>query len=224
MACDALGNTIMAGNFDDTGTFGSTTLTATAFDKLYLARFDVNGNCTWAYAMGATYGNEPRQVAIAPSGNIYLYGGFWGADAVFGTTTLANANVSNEDIFLAYFDANGNPQWAQSVGSFFFNDFPASLDVDDAGNAWVAGTISFTAMFGTFTLNEQGPFLAQYDESGTALMALRPTTADIARHALGTDGDHFICGKNYNAIFDMAAWCKRRRRINAGVRGLPGAV
>lgn len=204
LACDASGNTIMAGNFDDTGTFGATTITATAFDKMYLARFDASGNCTWAHAMGATYGNEPAEVALAPSGNIYLYAGFWGADATFGGTVLENADESHEDICLAYFNADGDPQWARNVGSSFFNDFPASLDVDDAGNAWVAGTIAYTADFGAITLNEAGTFVAHYDATGTALLAQRPTTAALARHALGSNGGHFVCGNFYSALFDMS--------------------
>ncbi|MBK8499149.1 MAG: hypothetical protein IPL52_10095 [Flavobacteriales bacterium] len=202
MACDALGNTIMAGNFDDTGTYGTTTTTATAFDKLYLPRFDVNGNCSWAYAMGATFGNEPTQVAIAPSGNIYLYGGFWGASAVFGSTTLNNSDVSHKDIFLALFDANGSAQWAQKVDGSFFNDFPSSLDVDDTGNAWIAGLTSFTTLFGTITLTG-GNFLARYDETGTALMAQHHTTVSEFKHALGANGDHYIYGDHTGAVFDM---------------------
>ena len=219
MACDAAGNTIMAGTFDDTGTFGSTTLTATDNDKLYLARFDASGNVTWAYAMGSDLANFPTDVRIAPSGNIYLYGAFHGYTTTFGSTTLNNADYTHSEIFLALFDANGSPQWAQLVGSNFFNDFPSSLDVDDAGNAWVAGSNSFDAQFGSITLTGAGPFLAQYGETGAALLAehIAPN-ADVS-HVLGANGDHFIHGSHTGAIFDQASGSNVSTALNGAYEG-----
>ncbi len=206
LTCDAAGNTIMTGNFDDTGTFGSTTLTATGNDKLYLARFDASGNETWVHAMGSTGYNSPVDVRIAPSGNIYLYGVFRGSTATFGGTTLANAVPGFTMGFLALYGPGGSLQWAQLVGTSILVYDYESLDVDDLGHAWVSGHNNITSQFGTITLNGAGPFLAQYSEAGTAVLAEHIAMEANVFHALGTHGDHFLYGDHINGtVFDQGS-------------------
>ena len=220
MDCDAAGNTYMAGQFNGTATFGSTTISTTDLDRAYLARFDASGNCTWVIPTGAEYGNDITNVRVSPSGNVYLYGGFAGVSATFGGTVLTNNEPTYLDIYLAQFDASGNAQWAEPIASTFFNDWPASLDVDDSGNAWISGKVSLAApgQIGSFPVNT-GTFIAEFDGAGTALMAQNFVNARSVRHAVGSNGDHFLWGDFTSAEFDPGSGTNVFASLSDGQEG-----
>lgn len=205
MACDAAGNTYMAGQFNGTATFGTTTITTPDFDRLYLVRFDASGNCSWVHAMGAAYGNQIRQIALDATGHVYLFGVFGGPSATFGSATLSNASANHADIFLAQFDTNGIAQWAMPVASSFFNDFCESLDLDASGNAWITGSTAFTSQIGPITI-DNGHFLAEFDPSGNVLSAQNFVNAGFMAQTNGLNGDHFLYGWFFNnAEFDYGS-------------------
>ncbi|MBK7383299.1 MAG: T9SS type A sorting domain-containing protein [Flavobacteriales bacterium] len=204
---DASGNTFVSGVFDDTGTFGTTTLASADLDDIHLARFDATGTCTWVRRMGAFSGNDVCGVGVTPSGNVYIYGGFWGDDAQFCGPTLFNSHFGNHDLFLAEYDGGGTCQWAQHVAPCFFNDFPGNLEVDGPGNAWITGSyFGTTGQFGALTLTGGGAFVARYDPAGNATLAERLYTATDGMIGLGADDDLFIAGNfGGSAVFDMVA-------------------
>jgi len=184
---DASGNSYVAGSFlSPTLTFGSTTLTNASSDgDIFLAKYDASGNVLWAKSAGGTDGDVASSVAVDASGNTYVAGWFYSPTLTFGSTTLTNTNVWEDDIFLAKYDANGNVLWAKSAGGTD-DDVASSVAVDASGNTYVAGWFySPTITFGSSTLTntnvwEDDIFLAKYDANGNVLWA---------KSAGGTDDD-----------------------------------
>ncbi|HQC31964.1 MAG TPA: SBBP repeat-containing protein, partial [Candidatus Cloacimonas sp.] len=48
IAVDANGNSYVTGNFTGSATFGSTTLTSSGYNDIFVAKLDINGNWLWA--------------------------------------------------------------------------------------------------------------------------------------------------------------------------------
>ncbi|MEO8589267.1 MAG: T9SS type A sorting domain-containing protein, partial [Flavobacteriales bacterium] len=218
--CDAAGNTFVSGVFDNTGTFGSTTLAAVDFDDIYLTRFDASGVCTWVRGMGSQSGNEVQSVGVTPTGNVFVYGAYYGESATFCGPALPNSDFGHLEMFLAMYDGGGTCQWAQRVAPCFFNDSPGNLDVDGSGNAWITGYFTCgSGQFGSLTLAGSGQFVARYDQAGNATLAEQLTTATFALIGLGTNNDIYLCGSFYSGVFDQDAGTDVFPRLNGSVMG-----
>ncbi len=207
IALDPNGNVLVAGRSGLT-TFGAAPVVGNG--RIFLAKFDNNGNPVWARACGlpGIYGGQDSATAVGTdgAGNIFLAGNFEGPTATFGTATLTNRGVS--DGFLAVFDAGGTPLRVLQIGGAG-TDRVNGLAVDASGNAHVAGDFS-----GTLTLGAVGPrvatavagltsagqadgFVAKFDPAGGLLWAQASGGAgsDSARGiALGADGSVHVTG------------------------------
>lgn len=99
---DASGNVYVAGySMSSIISFGSATLTNTnsGNDKLFLSKYDANGNPIWVKSDDETGVAEAFSVKVDASGRVYIAGTFWSSSIVFGQTTLTNTYGS--DIFYA---------------------------------------------------------------------------------------------------------------------------
>jgi hypothetical protein len=173
IAADASGNVYMTGYFDSaTLTFGTTVLTNAGSSNIFIAKYDGNGNVIWATHYGGSSNDYAVSITANSSGKVYITGYFNSPTLSFGSTILNN--VSNHDIFVVKFDANGNVLWAKSNGGSG-GDYGQSIAADGSGNVYVTGYfISPTITFGTTTLNNVGGsdiFIAKYDGSGNILWA-----------------------------------------------------
>src|ERR1019366_1627776 len=179
---DANGNTYVAGWFNNTLTFGSTTLYDTSNNQevdMFIVKYDASGNPLWAKSafgtrLGGTIDNVANSIVVDANGNIYVAGYFTGTSITFGSTTLTNAGGSA--IFIVKYDALGNPLWAKSAGgSGTSDDYANSVSVDKNGNAYVVGSFeSPTITFGSTTLTNSAIadiFIVKYDTSGNPLWA-----------------------------------------------------
>ncbi len=102
------------------------------------------------------------------SGNVYATGDFAGT-ANFGSTSLTSAAGDN-DIFVAKYGSDGNLVWVRQAGGTF-NDTGTRIAVDGAGNCFVTGIFSESAVFGTISLTSANlfdTFLAKYSATGSA--------------------------------------------------------
>ena len=206
LAVDASGNTYLAGSFSSsTLAFGSTTLTNVGSYDIFLAKYDVNGNVLWAKNAGGTSSDGALSVAVDASGNTYLAGSFTSSTLAFSSTTLTNANVGWDDIFLAKYDVNGNVLWAKNAGGMG-GDMAYSVSVDVSGNIYLTGGFaSPTLAFGSTTLTNSGStdmFLAKYDANGTVLWAKSTggTTDDYAFSvSVDVSGNTYLAG-SFNSL------------------------
>ena len=176
---DSNGNSYITGWFINSVNFGSTVLVSTnnAYQEIFVAKYDGNGNNVWANYAGVPYiGNYASGTGIAADqqGNVYLTG-YFQYSLNFGNDTLSNAG--NRGVFLAKYDSNGDPLWGRSPGGTG-TDFGSAVCVDPYGNVVFTGYFASSFLnFGGFPVINSNvgfndAFIARYDPDGNALGAI----------------------------------------------------
>ncbi|AHJ98790.1 SBBP repeat-containing protein [Hymenobacter swuensis] len=196
LAVDAAGNVYMAGYFTGSFSFGAVTLTTSNRDVVdaFIVKFDAQGQPLWSKTGGATTDNVYLDgIGTDAAGNVYVAGDFTGT-VDFGGSSANQLTAASEDIFLYKFSAAGVPLWTRQAGGTN-GDYNYGLAVDATGNAYLTGSISGSATFGSITLasttTDEDLYVVKYDAQGTALWAQREATAnedqglDIAVDAAG---------------------------------------
>ncbi len=171
IAVDSQGNSYVTGYFNNTATFGNTTLTSSGSRDVFITKLDANGNFLWAkQAGGINQYDEGISIAVDSQSNSYITG-YFGDTATFGSTTLTSNGYY--DMFIAKLDANGNYLWAKSAGESSL-DFGFSIAVDNQGNSYVTGRFRGSVAFGSTTLATYGSlqiFITKLDTNGNFLWA-----------------------------------------------------
>lgn len=175
VSTDESGNVLVTGYYNSPSiTFGTTTLTNSGEQDIYVVKYDAAGNVLWAKSSGGLYDDRGASISTDASGNIFITGYFESASISFGTTTLTNANITKADIFIAKYDASGNELWAKSAGALA-PDYGQSIAADLTGNVLVTGFFSSPSItFDTVTLTKISSddiFVVKYDASGNVLWA-----------------------------------------------------
>jgi len=165
IAIDDTGNSYVNGYFYDTATFGTTSLTSSGEDDIFVAKLDAIGNWLWAKQAGGTSEDFGNAIAVDTAGNSYV-SGFFNSTATFGTSNLSTSG--NSDIFVAKLDAGGNWLWARQAGGTGA-DVGKGIAADAAGNSYLSGSFIGTATFGTTNLISRGNsdiYVAKLDANG----------------------------------------------------------
>ncbi len=101
VAADASGNCVISGFFNNSASFGGSTLTSAGSSDVFVAKFAPFGLPTWSARYGGVGTDYAWGVALGPTGSAHLAGGFSGL-ASFGGAVLSGGL---EDIFLAKYGA-----------------------------------------------------------------------------------------------------------------------
>ena len=171
---DASGHVYLTGVYSSIS-FGALVLQAPPADPnavgLFLARFSAATGAAQSLVTAVRYpgtnqstGEHPT-LAVAPSGEAYLFATFIGTP-VLGSTTLTPRG--QYDVLVAKFDAQGAFQWVQQAGGPGTDTLQEGA-VDAAGNLYVAGFFDGTATFGSTPVTSAGGFdgyLARYTPAG----------------------------------------------------------
>ena len=178
---------------------------------------------SWSWAksgvgMSNGYGNC---ISTDLLGNTYVTGFFKSRTFTLGTIVLSNADTtgSTNDIFIAKFDATGNPLWAKNAGGSA-DDAGYALVNDHSGNLYVTGTFySSSIVFGTDTLQNSGPigtsdlFIMKYNPAGNVQWAKSTggNSYDDARSIIIDKADNvYITG----GFFSPSLFCTTDTLIN----------
>ena len=117
IAVDDQGNAYVAGHFQAETTIGTIKLTSSGPSDAFVAKLDREGQFLWAVALGGSGVDEPRGIAVAPGGDVYLTG-FFSTTADFdpgpGRSELASAGSA--DVFLLRLNPKGELVWARRLG------------------------------------------------------------------------------------------------------------
>jgi len=170
IAVDGSGNSYVTGYFQDTATFGSTSLTSSGGFEIFITKLDSNGNFLWAIKAGGTGNDYSRSIAVDGSGNSYVTGYFMDT-ATFGSTSLTSSSLY--DLYITKLGTNGNFLWAKKAGGTGF-DAGNGIGVDNSGNVYVAGSFDGTATFGSTSLSSYGSsdlYVTKLDTNGNFLWA-----------------------------------------------------
>jgi hypothetical protein len=158
---DDSNNTHVTGILSGSATFGpgeinETTLNSSAFDDIFIAKYDSNGNLFWAKSAGGTMGDIATGIAVDGSGNSFVTGRFWN-EMTFGQgeNILTLIGSRFQDIFLAKYNTNGGTVWAKSaLGSSYGQNLPYDIAIDAFGNSYVTGIFFWEAIFVAGEANE----------------------------------------------------------------------
>ncbi|MFA4851901.1 MAG: SBBP repeat-containing protein [Bacteroidales bacterium] len=204
---DIYGNIYITGDFENSITFGSTTLTSSGGGGIFIAKYDPSGSVLWAKSAVGNGGNYSPIIIADTLGNIYLTGYFDTEFISFGNTTLNNSNNDGgtTDIFIAKYNSSGNIQWAQRAGGLG-NDWSNSLISDKNGNIYITGAFnSDTITFGSITLANATTlgypdiFITKYDSNGNVIWAQRAGGNDY-------DGSYSIISDANDNIYITGAF------------------
>lgn len=153
VATDSQGAVYVSGIFNRTIDFNPGVGTdlhaaAGAYNDAFLSKFDQGGLFQWARTWGGSYDwDQARQVAVDALGGVYVTGYFQGnVDFNPGLGEDWHQSVANEvpgwnphvNVFLSKFDSSGDFKWARTWGGGW-DDASERLDIDYAGNVYVAG-------------------------------------------------------------------------------------
>jgi hypothetical protein len=105
VAVDGAGNSYVAGDFRDSGTFGSTTITSAHRWDVFLAKLDPSGAFLWAVPAGGPWSQYCGGVAVDGDGNGYVTGLIY-STATFGSTTLTSEGESDVFVWKLSVDAD----------------------------------------------------------------------------------------------------------------------
>ncbi|MBC5834480.1 T9SS type A sorting domain-containing protein [Flavobacterium sp. F372] len=136
---DNVGNLYLTGHFSSPVlTLGTTTLTRTSTQDIFLTKYNTNGNLLWAKKAGNSSYNVSTGLTIDSDNNSYISG------AYFNSITFENlpqlVSQGNQDVFLTKYDATGNAIWSKSNGGIY-NDFGFALTSNQSNEVFLTGTI-----------------------------------------------------------------------------------
>lgn len=172
-------NILVTGTFENAAQFGDNTVVSpnsSAYQEIFAAKFDSDGNNLWAECAEVPYfGNYASGNGIASDaeGNVYITGYFQHSLA-FGEDTLSTSG--NMGIFLAKYDGSGTPLWGRTPGGTDHN-YGLDVCVDTEGHIFLAGYFSSGFVnFGPFPLLNSNTgyteaFIAAYNADGNAIWA-----------------------------------------------------
>lgn len=154
IAVDSAANVYLTGNFYQSASFGTITLTSSGAYNIFVAKLGSAGNWLWAKNAGGTSYDYGRGIALDGAGNIYITGNIaHNGSASFGGSTIISSG--GDDIFVAKMDTAGNWLWAKRAGGSD-NDIAYGIAVDSAANIYLTGGFSSTAGFGSGSLTSSG--------------------------------------------------------------------
>ncbi len=154
-------NIYVTGFYNQTCTFGDTTLTVPGNDQVFLAKYDNNGEYQWVRHGGSYNQNWGKSIDIDSENNIIIAGKI-GADATFGDTTI-NGSFS---MFIAKYDYNGELLFAKSGDGYSGIN---AVCVDNNNKIYATGDFHGELILDTIILNSNGLnsfIIALFDSNG----------------------------------------------------------
>lgn len=170
IALDDNNNVYITGNFAGSANFSGQNIQGGNLYDIFIAKYDPAGNLLWVKSNGGV-NNEQGNAIRVKGGFIYICG-FMEDSCFFGNQLFLTSGEA--DVFTAKYDLDGNLIWVKKAGGAGF-DYASSLDVDDNGNVYIAGTYENSISFDNTQLSTTNlfaeSFYAKYDGNGNLLWA-----------------------------------------------------
>ena len=128
------GGYIAGGYFNSSIQVGDYTLTSNGNSDGMIIKYDANGEVEWARSVGGSSNDAIYSVAGTSDGG-YIAGGYFYGTIQVGEYTLPSK--SNQDGMIIKYDANGEVEWARSVGESNSDFIYSVAETEDGG--YVAG-------------------------------------------------------------------------------------
>lgn len=195
-------NLFIAGGYDGTRLFGSTTLTSVGGTDVFLQRMTTNGTIDWAISGGSDKDDWANGVAVDSLGNVYVTGEHRDS-LIFPLGNVLVKNYNKRDIFVAKFEASdGTCQWGKRAGSDLGSERGNDVYADKNCHVYVTGEVGAKGKFGPFDTDSVGTihaFVSRISPAGNWLWVTTGGTidsADIRSNSviLGKNDNLYVCG------------------------------
>lgn len=183
LCVDQNGFIYTSGDYFNSLTIGSSTITSAGSQDMHLEKHDSLANPLWVKTYGSSDdGDWINDICLDAAGNVYSFGLFASDSIMFGSTKYYNGmfpfgGFSTMDVFILKHNSAGNLLWSKKAGGTK-NDFSGDIKTDNAGNIYVTGTFcSSTFGFGSPLLTHASPgsnyeyYLIKLDAAGNTLWA-----------------------------------------------------
>ncbi len=197
VCADVDNNIYVAGYFNQTVSFGSSTFTSEGQADVFLVKLNAAGDFLWARAAGGSPDDRAESVTTDASGNSYMTGHFVSPTITFGSLTLTS--TGDENSFITKYDADGNALWAKGInGDSRAKSIAVKGDRLYAGGAFAEEPLNF----GTSSLFLNGSrdfFLVSCDTAGNGMWAAKetangPSSELLNAVAITESGEVYIAG------------------------------
>lgn len=208
IAIDAQDRIYVTGSYNGNAAFGNgITLGSLGSDDIFLARYDVDGNCLWARRAGASGAHdEARSVAVSDSGAVFITGFCGGGTVLFDTISIPNPS-NYRQIAVARYDSTGAVQWAKLSTGNGQEKSARAISVAN-GRLYITGhigfvTTSFDGLPVTTDNTSAGLYVLACGLDGTPLWARAYGTGDHEGMGIAADtlGNLFVAGRMWGSLY-----------------------
>ncbi len=184
---------------------GCPTIAANAF----LSRYSPTGSKTWSTLFGGSGSDFAFDLAVDPAQNSYAVGYTLSSDLPVTPGAFQATNSGGQDGFAAKVNSSGTAlEYATYLGGGLQSDRIWSVDVDEAGNAYLAGQTENSGFpttegaFDTTWNNSADAFVTKLNPTGTALVYstfLGGNGSDKAFAVRFSNGEAIVGGETLSA-------------------------
>ena len=180
VTADHRGASYIIGDFRDTVSFGSNTLTSAGGSDIFVAKLNRKGNVCWAISVGGTNDDFANKILALPDGALFVILKL-GTNASFGEATGLSGT------FLARISTHGAVEWVRSLT----NVWTGTAVLDGRRRLWCAGTQDGILSFSAWSEKGEEAAIIITDASGT-------TPSQIA---LDRKGAFYLSGRGLSSGF-----------------------
>jgi len=150
---DSSENIFITGYFQETVDFGGGDVTSAGKLDIFVLKLDSTGTYQWVSTFGGAENDEPSDIALDSTGNIFLTGYFKETVQFNGTDDVTSEG--GKDIFLLKLDSTGAYSDCKTYGSSD-DDEGNAIAIDTADNIYVTGSFRNTINFGQGDISSVG--------------------------------------------------------------------
>ncbi|MHC9538736.1 MAG: hypothetical protein AB9903_04385 [Vulcanimicrobiota bacterium] len=200
----------VTGKFQGTADFshggGASPLTSNGASDIFVACYDLQGACRWAFALGSAGADEGKALALTSQGELLMAGIFQGEvdfDPGTGASTMTSGGAgSGTSICIARYDSGGTFINCSQVKGTEVSTGSGAIVVDSKGGFCLTGGFYGSADLGggksVTSRGDSDIFLACYNRSNALTWGFSVGGSGFdAGRALGTDegGNIFVAGQ-----------------------------
>ena len=230
---DIQGNVAITGEFSGVASFGSNSVTSSAFSDLFVAKYDDSGNNIWVKRGGGSSSDIGISIGFDQTGNYYVCGNYTNT-AGFGLDSVYDNGYGN--VFMTKLNASGAFQWAKGGGSASGDGvFDMSVNRKD-GNCYLTGFLNGSGFFSGTSIPSSGlndAFILRYNNAGTVMFGLniggnnydqgKTIAADEGGGVVYVGGEYtgsVSIGTNTLPVPPPSVWYQYVARISTGTVGV----
>lgn len=207
---DPAGNVLITGLYQNTADLnpessGTQNFTAVGGEDVFIVKLNSALGYIWGRSVGGIFQDIGHGIKSDSQGNVYVTGDFRNTvDFDPGNGVNNITSFGSSDAFVLKLNSTGGFVWAGQAGGANSNERGHGLDLDAAGNVYVAGSFSNTADFdpgpGTYNLTNfagQTMVVFKWSSAGTFIWARAATEVtggsdNYARAIVVTPGNNAV--------------------------------